>query len=93
MTGQQPVWRPKPQTENIAEESYRARTAANPTPFKKYKWTDLILAYQELIEIDGYTRSYGGFKRVAARLKALKPVKKRKKKRKSKPYQRAEAPD
>ena len=34
---------------------------------KKHKWTDLILAYQELLEIDGYTRSYGGFKRVAAR--------------------------
>ena len=49
---------------------------------KKYKWTDLILAYQELVEKDGYRRSYGGFKRVAARLKALKPVKKKKKKRK-----------
>ena len=58
---------------------------------KKYKWTDLILAYQELVEKDGYTRSYGGFKRVAARLKALKPGKK-KKKRKSKPYQRADYP-
>ena len=42
---------------------------------KKYKWSDLILAYQELVEIDGYTRSYGGFKQVAARLKALKPSK------------------
>ena len=59
---------------------------------KKYKWTDLILAYQELVEIDGYTRSYGGFKRVAARLKALKPMRKKKKKRKSKPYQRADYP-
>lgn len=58
---------------------------------KKYKWADLILAYQELVEKDGYTRSYGGFKRVAARMKALKPVKK-KKKRKSKPYQRADYP-
>ena len=29
---------------------------------KKYKWSDLLLAYQELVEIDGYTRSYGGFK-------------------------------
>lgn len=25
---------------------------------KKYKWSDLLLAYQELVEIDGYTRSY-----------------------------------
>ena len=58
---------------------------------KKYKWTDLLLAYQELIERDGYTRSYGGFKRVAAKLKAIKPVKKKAKK-KPKPYQRAEYP-
>ena len=59
---------------------------------KKYKWADLILAYQELVEKDGYRRSYGGFKRVAARLKALKPMKKKKKKRKCKPYQRADYP-
>ena len=59
---------------------------------KKYKWTDLLLAYQDLIEKDGYTRSYGGFKRVVRRLKALKPDKKKKKKRKLKPYQRADYP-
>ena len=59
---------------------------------KKHKWTDLILAYQELVEKDGYTRSYGGFKRVAVRLKALKSVKKKKTKRKCKPYQRADYP-
>ena len=35
---------------------------------KRHKWTDLLLAYQELVERDGYTRSYGGFKRVAAKL-------------------------
>ena len=58
---------------------------------KKHKWQDLILAYQELVEKDRYTRSCGGFKRVAAQLKALKPQKK-KRKRKSKPYQRAEYP-
>ena len=46
---------------------------------KKYKWTDLLLAYQDLIEKDGYTRSYGGFKRVVRRLKALKPDKKQEK--------------
>ncbi len=56
---------------------------------KKYKWTDLLLAYQDLIEKDGYTRSYGAFKRVVSRLKALKP---KKKKRKLKPYQRADYP-
>ena len=59
---------------------------------KKYKWTDLLLAYQDLIEKDGYTRSYGGFKRVVRRLKALKPDKRKKKKRKLKPYQRADYP-
>lgn len=59
---------------------------------KKYKWTDLILAYQELVEIDGYTRSYGGFKRAAARMKAQKPTKKKKKKRNPKPYKRADYP-
>lgn len=59
---------------------------------KKYKWSDLLLAYQELVEIDDYARSYGGFKRVAGRLKAVKPLKKKKRKRKLKPYQRADYP-
>lgn len=87
---------------SLEDRSYRPKTSPkNHTELelrqirhrlKKYKWTDLILAYQELVEIDGYTRSYGGFKRVAARLKALKPVRKKKKKRKSKPYQRADYP-
>ena len=58
---------------------------------KKHKWQDLLLAYQELIEKDGYTRSYGGYKRIVAKLKALKP-KKSKRKRKLKPYKRAEYP-
>lgn len=58
---------------------------------KKHKWKDLILAYQELVERDGYTRSYGGFKRIASKLKAQKP-KKQKKKRKNKPYKRAAYP-
>ena len=59
---------------------------------KKHNWGDLLLAYQELVEKDGYTRSYGGFKRIAARLKALKPSKKKKQKRKLKPYRRADYP-
>jgi len=58
---------------------------------KRHRWTDLLPAYQELKERDGYTRSYGGFKRVAANLKRLKPEKKRKKK-KPKPYRRADYP-
>lgn len=58
---------------------------------KRHKWKDLILAYQELVEKDGYTRSYGGFKRIVSKLKALKPQKK-KRKRKPKPYKRAAYP-
>lgn len=58
---------------------------------KKHKWKDLILAFQELVEKDGYTRSYGGYKRVVSKLKALKP-KKTKRTRKPKPYKRAEYP-
>ena len=58
---------------------------------KKHRWTDLILAYQELVERDGYTRSYGGFKRIAAKLREGKPQKK-KRKRKPKPYKRADYP-
>ena len=58
---------------------------------KKYKWSDLLLAYQELVERDGYTRSYGGFKRIAAKLKAAKPARKKVIK-KPKPYKRADYP-
>jgi len=57
---------------------------------KRCKWTDLILAYQILLE-KGYTRSYGGFKRTVQKLKELKP-KKVKPKKKPKPYKRAEYP-
>lgn len=58
---------------------------------KKHKWKDLLLAYQELVERDGYTRSYGGFKRIVAKLRELK-LKKKKGKKKTKPYQRAAYP-
>ena len=58
---------------------------------KKHRWEDLILAYQEMREKYGYTRSYCGFKRIVAKLKAEKGNKKRKG-RKNKPYQRAEYP-
>ena len=57
---------------------------------KQCKWTDLTLAYQLLVERDGYQRSYGSFKQQAAKLKGTK--KKKKAKRKNKPYQRAEYP-
>ena len=57
---------------------------------KKHRWRDLLLAFQELRERHGYERSYGGFKRVAAKLRGAKPQKK--KARKNKPYQRASYP-
>jgi len=58
---------------------------------KRHKWTDLILAYQELVERDGYSRHYGSFKRIARKLRGIKG-KKEKSKKKPKPYQRAEYP-
>ena len=57
---------------------------------KRHGWRDLIVVYQELVERDGYTRSYGGFKRVVRRLRE-EPIKKRRK-RKSKPYAKANYP-
>lgn len=57
---------------------------------KKHRWQDLLLAYQELRERWGYDRSYGGFKRIAAKLKGIKT--KAKARRKPKPYQRAGYP-
>ena len=57
---------------------------------KQCRWTDLLMAYQVSVEKDGYTASYGAFKRIASRLKGEKS--KRKKKRTLKPYKRAEYP-
>ena len=57
---------------------------------KKHKWRDLLLAYQEL-RAKGYTRSYGGFKRIVQKLKDLKPQK-RPLRKKNKPYARASYP-
>ena len=71
---------------HTAEEIRQIRRLA-----KKHHWEDLILAYQEMREKYGYRRSYGGFKRIVAKLKAAKGNKKRKG-RKNKPYQRAEYP-
>ena len=71
---------------HTAEEIRQIRRLA-----KKHRWTDLILAYQEMREKYGYTRSYGGFKRIVGKLRAEKGSGKRKR-RKNKPYQRAEYP-
>ena len=79
----QPKVSPRAHTE---EEIKRIRRVA-----KKHRWKDLILAYQEMRESYGYERSYGGFKRVVERLRE-KEGNKREKKRKNKPYQRAEYP-
>ncbi len=57
---------------------------------KKYKWQDHILAYQGAME-RGYTRCFGCFTRTVRKLLDQKP-KRIKKKRKNKPYQRADYP-
>ena len=57
---------------------------------KRYKWQDHILSYQAAIE-RGYTRSFGCFTRTVRKLREEKPGR-IKKKRKNKPYQRAEYP-
>ena len=54
---------------------------------KKVKWQDLILAFQRL-QSRGYTRSYGGFRRLVSRLRKDKQAKPRSK-RKPKPYAKA----
>ena len=79
--------RPKNSPKSHTEEEIRKIRKR----LKRHKWKDLILAYQELVERDRYTRSYGGFKRIAAKLREAKP-KKKKAKRKPKPYQRASYP-
>lgn len=57
---------------------------------KKYKWQDHILAFQEA-KAQGYKRSFGCFSRTVRKLQELKP-KREKKKRKNKPYRRADYP-
>ena len=57
---------------------------------KKYKWRDHILAYQGARE-RGYTRCFGCFTKTVRKLLDQKP-KRVKKKRKNKPYQRADYP-
>ena len=57
---------------------------------KKYKWQDHILAYQGARE-RGYTRCFGCFTKTVRKLLDQKP-KQMKKKRKNRPYQRADYP-
>ena len=57
---------------------------------KKYKWQDIILAYQGARE-RGYSRSFGCFSKTVRKLKDQK-ARKEQKKRKNKPYQRAAYP-
>ena len=57
---------------------------------KRYKWQDHILAYQGARE-RGYTRCFGCFTKTVRKLLEEKPARV-KKKRKNKPYQRAEYP-
>jgi len=77
-----PKTNPRKQTE---EEIRLVRRLA-----KKYKWQDHILAYQGAKE-RGYTRCFGCFTKTVRKLLDQKP-KRRKKKRKNKPYQRADYP-
>lgn len=70
-------------TEEKVEKRIRKR-------LKQCGWTDILMAYQLSRERDGYTGSYGGYKRIAARLKEQKA--KPKKKRRPKPYQEAKYP-
>ena len=70
----------------------RKQTSAELTLVKRYakKYAgDLLLGYESALN-SGYERSYGCFKRTAAKL--VTPSKKRKSSRKNKPYQRAEYP-
>ena len=57
---------------------------------KRYKWRDIILAYQGARE-RGYKRSFGCFSKTVRKLQEQKPGKARKK-RTNKPYQRADYP-
>jgi len=77
-----PKTNPRKQTE---EEIRLVRRLA-----KKYKWQDHILAYQGAKE-RGYTRCFGCFTKTVRKLLDQKP-KRSKKKRKNKPYQRADYP-
>ena len=78
----QPRNSPRKQTE--AEITLVKRQA------KKHKWRDTILAYQDARE-RGYSRSFGCFSKTVRKIQSQKPGKV-KKKRKNKPYQRAEYP-
>ena len=77
--------RPKSHPRQHAEEEIRLIRRA----VKRHGREDLLLAYQELIE-KGYSRSYGGFKRVVGRI--YTGAEKKKQQKKPKEYKRAEYP-
>lgn len=81
--------RPKPPAKGFPSRSYGEGIETDQAPAEKTPLDGTPAGIQELVEKDGYTRSYGGFKRVVAKLKAAKPKKVRPK-RKLKPYRRAE---
>jgi len=58
---------------------------------KQCKWTDVLMAFQLSRDRDGYGGSYGGFKRIAGKLREKK-AKKKPTKRKPQLYQRAAYP-
>jgi len=83
--------------ESLLDESRRPHNSPNAhtayeikmiiRALKKVKWQDLILAYQRLIS-RGYSRSYGAFRKIVSKLRALKS-KKSVAKRRPMPYARA----
>lgn len=85
--------------ESLEDRSHKPHTSPNAHTeqeikqikrcIKKHHWKDILLAYQEMREKYGYTRSYGGFKRLISKLRSEKTIKKHKT-RKSKPYKRAD---
>lgn len=85
--------------ESLEDRSHKPHTSPNAHTeqeikqirrcIKKHHWKDILLAYQEMCEKHGYTRSYGGFKRLISKLRSEKPINKHKK-RKPKPYKRAD---
>lgn len=60
--------RPHSNPQETAEEELRKIRKR----LKQFRWTDLIQAYQRSVEKDGYEKSYGCFRRQAAKLKGRK---------------------
>ena len=82
--------RSKSKTQEQSQEAKKAEIQLVKRQAKKYKWRDCILAYQGARE-RGYTRCFGCFAKTVRKLQEDK-AKRVKKRRKNKPYQRAEYP-